>query len=308
MRHNDDQHACQGAPHPQEFRIGNLLQENTLQEETILLTQICDNECYVFDTIDLQCAMSDFTNIFRTMSDVVERIMYECGTTSYRVKVNQFHNKMNQWKPERSLQLKSFVAHDDRTQFHLEVFPNGREDKHRGHVSIFLISDSDKSVRCSYELRIGGQTKCAEDVNFLPNDAWGSDEIFSHFDFFCRSWKRDTVDERLEIFCKISKLWTESDDPVFKSSQKIANDKSSYEPGKTCEKIDVLLDSFNELHNKVSSLEKKLDLQKKENDEIKLKVTNKLIPSLLCPACFEPLNRSPKIAQCVFGHLLCWNC
>ena len=218
---------------------------------------------------------------FRTMSDVVERILYESRTTSYRVKIDQFRNKMNQWKPGRSLELKPFVAHDDKTQFHLEVFPNGSKDEHKGHVSIFLHNDNDKSVHCSYELRIGSQTRSDEDMHFPPNEAWGSGKIFDHF--FCRSWKKETVDERLEIFCKISKLWTETDDMVFKSSQKLANEKQEM---------------------KMSSLEANVFLQEMGSS----KVNQRSLPVPECPACCEPLTMTPRIAQCVMGHLLCWNC
>ena len=216
------------------------------------------------------------------MTDTVEKILYDCRTTSYRVKVNQFRHKMTQWSPGRSLELKPFVLHDDKTQFHLEVFPNGSKEEHKGHISIFLHNDTDKSVHCSYELSIGSQTRSNEDACFTPKEAWGLGKIFDHY--FCRSWKKDTVDERLEIFCRISKVWTESEDPVFKSSKMLANEKQGM---------------------KLSSLETKLFLQEMENNKADKRPQS--IPMPECPVCCESL-RASRIAQCVFGHLLCWNC
>ena len=50
------------------------------------------------------------------------------------------------------------------------------------------------------------------------------------------------------------------------------------------------------------------ELMIKLKDQEKEKSRHKSIPVPECPVCFEPLSRSPKIAQCVLGHLLCWNC
>ena len=106
----------------------------------------------------------------------------------------------------------------------LEVFPNGSEDKNRGHISIFFYNDSGRTVICSYEMNVGSQTHSSDDKVFTHNDGRGHGKVFDHF--FCRSWKQEAVDEILEIFCKISKIWTGPDfDPVFKSTHKLDNEK-----------------------------------------------------------------------------------
>ena len=53
-------------------------------------------------------------------------------------------------------------------------------------------------------------------------------------------------------------------------------------------------------------LNQKLMVKLEEQERERSRHNNIPVPE--CPVCFEPLSRSPKIAQCVLGHLLCWNC
>ena len=52
-------------------------------------------------------------------------------------------------------------------------------------------------------------------------------------------------------------------------------------------------DRFQSLEAKVASLETKL---------------NTKVVKPICPYCFEDFNSFTKIAQCLSGHMICWNC
>ena len=59
------------------------------------------------------------------------------------------------------------------------------------------------------------------------------------------------------------------------------------------EEITNKLKSLEALETKVEQLEAKL------NDKVE---------KPKCPYCFEDFNSFTKIAQCISGHLVCWNC
>ena len=49
----------------------------------------------------------------------------------------------------------------------------------------------------------------------------------------------------------------------------------------------------------------------KRDESIKMKDSVKSKSAMKkpqCPICFEDMTSETKIAQCIFGHLLCWDC
>ena len=138
-------------------------------------------------------------------------------------------------------------------------------------------------------------------------DKWTS-SISNSFKKGCKIMKHSIIRpwsypyNTLEIECTVSNMFFQSEENICRSSQKI-----------TIENLDGKLST---METKISKLELQnqetltnLELQsKKIARQLEEKEKSRAIPVPECPVCFEPLNKSPKIAQCVLGHLLCWNC
>ena len=211
---------------------------------------------------------------------------------------------MSTRNPGESVDLKPFFAHDGKTQFRLQVYPNGNREENREHISIILENISNKLVYCDYKVELSA-CRLSKSIVFRDEhrlftkpSSWDSewpcdgDKIFKHTT--CKSWSDFDLDN-MTIFCTISRLFTQIDERVQENSPKAP--------------------SFG-LQNKLSSIESKISEMVQLNQELMIKLEEQKreklkqnnIPAPECPVCFEPLSRSPRIAQCVLGHLLCWNC
>ena len=62
---------------------------------------------------------------------------------------------------------------------------------------------------------------------------------------------------------------------------------------KMSSKVDRMSNQFQVLESKISKLEAKISSK---------------VAKPKCPSCHEDFNSSSKIAQCISGHLVCWNC
>ena len=68
------------------------------------------------------------------MSIANEKISFNQGLTSYRVKVQSFKHKMNTWKNGRLVFLKEFEV--DGTNLRLELYPNGNEKENNANETM----------------------------------------------------------------------------------------------------------------------------------------------------------------------------
>ena len=132
-----------------------------------------------------------------------EKVCHENGKTSYRVKIQQFREKMRTWAPGRPVILKPFIAMD--CVFTLKVFPSGFGPAHKGHVSLCLENQTKEEVNVKGSIQLGetianfDQTlQFKESVSYsrfipLPAGVIGDDE--------------NDEDENLAITCHISEIW-----------------------------------------------------------------------------------------------------
>ena len=240
-------------------------------------------------------------------------LSYGQGKTSYRVNIPNLTDEIQKCKPCEIVDLRKFYAHDDRSQFQLAVFPNGAQENQRGYVSMFLLNTGNKTLHCDWEIKISwsnmsGTQKIVingENEYFRRGEQVSSEwnilkkgcKIMEHSIFSSWSWMEKTS---MEIECSVSNILIESDENIFCSSRKNA--------------FESLASKLASIDSKISNIELKnqetltnLQLQNKKI-ALKLEEKSKDIPAPECPVCLEPLNKSPKIAQCVLGHLLCWNC
>jgi len=226
-----------------------------------------------------------------------QKICYEPGKTFCRFQINKLSQKIRSFKPGECADLKPFFAHDGKTQFLLRVYPNGNREENRGHISIILENVSDKPVFCDFEIKISS-SQLHESIVFKDKEMYfkspsifnfprrsEGDKILEHKTLM--TWDNFDINH-LKIYCSISRLFTDNDENVQENSPKAPSLG---------------------FQSKLSSVESKMsELMIKLEEQEKEKTRHNNIPVPECPVCFEPLNKSPKIAQCVLGHLLCWNC
>lgn len=244
-----------------------------------------------------------------------ERISYSGGTTSYRVEIKSFANKMNKWNPGREVRCKYFW-HDD-IKLRLIVNPNGNDEESKGFVSVFLCNESDQDIW------IDGEIKLAETIerftagssdDFKADDCWGPLTFFDHDKLDLMD---STDDDSLAITVTIRKVWKTFDEG------KLNNQSISQGVKKIQGKITDLMHSNTKLEcemNSVLSRLQKLETRFPQVEDqregasasnwtnISQADRGLMIPKPECPVCFEEMDTETKIAQCYSGHYLCWGC
>ena len=107
-------------------------------------------------------------------------------------------------------------------------------------------------------------------------------------------------DNTLLIYCKIKAAFTKVENRILALEAKFDMRMLSMEHRleSKFERRIAALES--KMENMMVSLENKIEasLNKPENNVVK--------PA--CPICFERMSHTTKIAQCIFGHHVCWNC
>ena len=200
---------------------------------------------------------------------------------TYTVQIRNFHHKMKNWSPTTSIRTKTFKVQD--VDLYLKIFPNGKGDDVKGHVSVYLFNKTSKQVYVHYIFYIGIQGKMEDKKGCLnPGASRGWMKFCNHV----RAFPIYKPDHDLNITCKIVKITTEK----------------------------VVWDLFHETNNKFKeSKANQVDVKAKlAMMEIKLeelqKLNNNKVKKPPCPICFEEMSYDTKIAQCINGHHLCWSC
>ena len=236
----------------------------------------------------------------------LKRYLLWTRETCFRFEISELSQEIRSCNPGDCVDLKPFFAHDGKTRFLLKVYPNGNREENRGHISINLENVSGKFLYCDYEIQVSSP-KLRENIAIRVKERFFSapcslfdaepwpykeDKIFKHAT--CKSWLDFHVNT-IVFYCTISRIFTEFDGSVQKNSPQAP----SFELQSILLSIESQMSDMMQLNRKLMI---KLEKQEKE------KSRHNNIPVPECPVCFEPLNKSPKIAQCVLGHLLCWNC
>ena len=87
------------------------------------------------------------------------------GAPTYTFQVTDFHNKMKNWAPTEFITTKTFKVQD--VDLQLRIYPNGVGHDAKGHVSVYLMTNTFKEVYVHYILQIGSQAKMEATRDFM---------------------------------------------------------------------------------------------------------------------------------------------
>lgn len=147
-----------------------------------------------------------------------ENVSTDGTDKSYKVKIKRFRHRMRNWVPGRAVRLlKIFQVAGCKLK--LVIYPNGKNQNHKGWVSVYLMNESEESVQVKFQLKIDS---IVADFDHLlkPSDDWGSDYFYQHVGGIIGDDEEDE-DDRLAITCTVSEVWTKRNED-FKSSHQLA--------------------------------------------------------------------------------------
>lgn len=269
-----------------------------------------------------------------------ERVSNCVDKVEYRIKVKQFRERMQKWKPGRMINnLSPFYFMD--CKFNMQIYPNGRSEKESGYVSVFLYNGNEKDIYVTCLLSMGITKNC------LVNQKIVSNQGLRWLKFYGITAIEDLEDddEKLEIICTITKIMkdpAEGDkfENQYQLTSGIRSDVRDLAVSHTNEKERlVALETdmktrYNNLmqgQNKMQiELKKKFDEITKSMSELSSANTNQQqqqhhgqldqfddyendlhysdIPKPKCVKCRSNLTSTSQIYQCPSGHLLCLIC
>merc|ERR1719188_757021 len=171
---------------------------------------------------------------------------------------------------------------------YLKIFPNGKVDDVKGHVSVYLFNKISKQVYLHYMIQIGSHGKKEHEGCLNPGAGRGRIKFCNHV----RKFPIYKPDEDLKITCKIVKITTDKVvwDLFHKTNNKFKESKAN--------QVD--------LKAKLAMMETKLEELQNFNDNNNNSSSKVKKPP--CPICFEEMSYNSKIAQCINGHHICWSC
>ena len=263
-----------------------------------------------------------------------EKVSNGVDEVEYRVKVTQFRDRMNKWKPGRKINnLSPFFFMD--CLFELHIYPNGEDTDSKGYVSIFLISANLEDLYVSYELSMG------DEIQFLENQKIESLGGFGRAEFYSHDLEDEYDDNELEIVCNITKVMKDPGEAKMENqyqlTSKIRSDVEDLADSnaKVNEKVLELESDIKSRFNNVmqaqkemqSEIKKKIDdltksMQELKNaqqhqqpnqqpnkfDDIDSDIQYNNIQKPKCVTCRSNLTSTSQIFQCPTGHLLCLIC
>ena len=87
------------------------------------------------------------------------------GVQTFTVQIRDFHHKMKNWSPTTSIQSRAFKVQD--VDLYLEIFPNGKVEGVKGHVSVYLFNKTSKQVYVHSLFQIGSRGKKEDEQGCL---------------------------------------------------------------------------------------------------------------------------------------------
>jgi len=227
-----------------------------------------------------------------------EQLTYsDTGDAVYTVQIKDFHNKMKNWTPTKVIRTKSFQVLD--VDLYLCIYPTGYTVADKGNVSAFLYNDDKRPLFVNYKLQIGDsvERECTT-LGLMPTTGVGFPSLCNHVSVF----SKHKPDDQLKVVCKIMKLTTDKLvwDTYFETKAKLDGTNAELvEAKRKLVKMDANLEEAKtKLARMAASVE---ELQNTNNNNPKAKKPP-------CPVCFEEMSHDTKIAQCLNGHHLCWEC
>ena len=203
--------------------------------------------------------------------DISRQVLtYDEGIAIYTVQIKSFHRHMKDYTRMKYTSTEVFKVQDVDLYFWIQA--NGSGFLANGSVSVCLMNKTPKHGT----FQIGDQEEVEIEHCLDPSCGMEDVTICNHI----LAYPSYKPDEELEITCKFTKLTTDK----------------------------VVWDLYQESRKhsaQLALIETKLKemqiLQNNNNDGLKMKKPP-------CPICFEEMSHETKIAQCINGHLLCWNC
>ena len=191
------------------------------------------------------------------------------------------------------------------TNWSIQLYPKGAEEDSSDFLSIFLQSeteDIDIDAKCNFSIldvsKIKRNKKVGEWDRYDEVRAYYGFDEFIRIDSLGSKAARLLPNDSLTIVCDVTVLFV----PEAKAGADAASiDKEANDGTKTLfDETKAILD---ETKSKLCLMETKLEeLQiTNNNNDFKMKKPP-------CPVCFEEMSYNTKIAQCINGHHLCWNC
>ena len=230
------------------------------------------------------------------MGDIVfEKICHDSKGTNFMFRIRSFANKMENWSPGRVIQSQAFY-HDD-IPLQLDVYPNGSKRDNEGYVSVYIINLGSRKIFIEgrFEMR-----NYKNDFGFYigSNERDGFSRFFNH-DFLDQD---DITDGDLMLHVTVFKAWRDHKAGDLNVSQRTKVIDS---------KIDFLVKEMQAVKTTLSNIPNDDSKRRKiafGREALTEEERNRLIPKPECPICTNEMTPNTRIAHCVSGHLICWDC
>eukprot|EP00092_Neocalanus_flemingeri_P020767 GFUD01022502.1.p1 GENE.GFUD01022502.1~~GFUD01022502.1.p1 ORF type:complete len:275 (+),score=61.61 GFUD01022502.1:51-827(+) len=209
---------------------------------------------------------------------------------NYFIKIFSFDDKMKTWPNGRAVESLPFVVGG--TKFELDIYPNGYDEESRGHISVYLVNNSDWVVNVEVEVQIGNRKE--KDTCDIPS-RWrkGWENFYGHDDLGEDNDAMD-ADGSLAVSASISLMWGEV------TEERNNSEKAEVE-GLRSEVEDLKI----KIESRLDRLDKSLTAKFKALEVSSKKAS---LPGPECPICFEEMKPPTRIIQCRSGHLICQEC
>ena len=242
------------------------------------------------------------------------------NVVEYRVKVTQFKDKMEKWKPGRKINsLSPFFFMD--CKFSLGVYPNGSDDERKGFVSVFLRNENCEGLYVSFSVILGLQNQTIENMKIGSNDGYGWGKFYGH-------WIKEDDDDKLEIVCRITKVMKDKGEhqleSVLRSDIRDLASSRSKENKRLVKHETDMKNRFTSIMQGQNTMQiefkKKMDEVTKELKKMKCCEQHQQqpvrfdddhyhqVPKPKCVKCGSNLTSASQIDQCPAGHLMCLIC
>ena len=206
------------------------------------------------------------------------------GVPTYTIIIKDFAEKMKTVEYRNLfLKTKEITVHGGK-KFVISICPNGDD-----HVEIYLINMTLKvDVGVEAEFLMGDVTRYMNNVikSYLRR---GYSKFFPHSEANKAKYKSD---EDLKIVVKLfraEEAFQFLNSKLMKVEGIVHNQRGASGGGEACD-----------METKVAALESRIAaLEMKHGSKIE---------KPKCPYCFEEMNSTTKIAQCISGHMICWTC
>eukprot|EP00092_Neocalanus_flemingeri_P025015 GFUD01027127.1.p1 GENE.GFUD01027127.1~~GFUD01027127.1.p1 ORF type:complete len:265 (-),score=74.02 GFUD01027127.1:73-867(-) len=214
----------------------------------------------------------------------------------YFIRIFSFDLKMESWLTGEFVHSLPFLVGG--TEFEFGIFPIGFDEESRGHVSVFLVNNSEWVVNVEMEVEVG-KKKASDTCDVSSRSSRGWSKFYGHDDLGKDDDAID-ADGLLAVSATISLMWGEVTEERNNSEKAEEGLRSEVEDLKI--KIESLeanqASKMTQLNKNLTAKFKTLEVSSKKSS----------LPGPECPICFEEMKPPTRIIQCRSGHLVCQEC